>query len=188
MNCNSNTGRFPYAPSPQATPRMVDSASGELKTCFGNSVESFCVRRNTPPFGSSMSSPKRILPASSCRPARKVLFTVSPMRYLPAGRISFSIFGGGFLTLASSSFGEGFSLFSASLYSRQTRSLFPLSTRAYCCSLITPVLISWFFQPLSGSNFSSSPNPPPLQKSFWSSELVCLDRRSILTQKKNGPP
>ena len=26
---------------PQAIPRMVDSASGELKTCCGNSVESF---------------------------------------------------------------------------------------------------------------------------------------------------
>src|SRR6266496_942949 len=58
MNCSSNTGRFPYAARPQPTPRMVDSASGELKTCLGNSVESFCVRRNTPPFGSSMSSPK----------------------------------------------------------------------------------------------------------------------------------
>ena len=41
---------------------MVDSASGELKTCFGNSVESFWVRRKTPPFGSSTSSPKMMRP------------------------------------------------------------------------------------------------------------------------------
>src|SRR5216110_3556460 len=77
---------------------MVDSASGELKTCLGNSVESFCVRRNTPPFGSSMSSPKRIRRGSSSRPARKVLFTVSPIRYFPGGRICLSTFGGGLLT------------------------------------------------------------------------------------------
>ncbi len=90
MNCTSNTGRFPYAARPQATPRIVDSASGELKTCFGNSVESFCVRRNTPPFGSSMSSPKRIRRGSSSKPARKVLFTVSPIRYFP-GRQNFLV-------------------------------------------------------------------------------------------------
>ncbi len=35
MNCSSKTGRFPYEARPQATPRIVDSASGELKTCFG---------------------------------------------------------------------------------------------------------------------------------------------------------
>src|SRR6266700_1623488 len=93
MNCSSKTGRFPYAAKPQATPRMVDSARGELKTWFENSVESFCVRRNTPPFGSSMSSPKRIRRGSSSKPARKVLFTVSPIRYFPGGRISLSIFG-----------------------------------------------------------------------------------------------
>src|SRR5213075_2029793 len=68
MNCSSNTGRFPYAASPHATPRIVDSASGELKTCFGNSVDSFWVRRNTPPFGSSMSSPNKIRSGSSSRP------------------------------------------------------------------------------------------------------------------------
>src|SRR6476661_6667423 len=72
---------------------MVDSARGELKTCLGNSVESFCVRRNTPPLGSSMSSPNRMRPGSCSKPARSVLFTVSPMRYFPGGRISFWIFG-----------------------------------------------------------------------------------------------
>src|SRR5439155_23797126 len=107
----------------QATPRMVDSARGELKTWFGNSVESFCVRRNTPPFGSSMSSPKRIRRASSSKPTRNVLFTVSPIRYFPGGRISLSIFGGGLVTLVRSSLGDGFSAFSASAYSRRTGSL-----------------------------------------------------------------
>src|SRR5438046_10624530 len=97
---------------------MVDSARGELKTWFENSVESFCVRRNTPPFGSSMSSPKRIRRGSSSKPARKVLFTVSPIRYFPGGRISLSIFGGGLVTFARSSLGEGSSAFSASLYSQ----------------------------------------------------------------------
>ena len=41
---------------------IVDSARGELKTCFGKSVESFWVRRKTPPFGSSTSSPKMMRP------------------------------------------------------------------------------------------------------------------------------
>src|SRR5438132_521145 len=72
---------------------MVDSASGELKTCFGNSVESFCVNRNTPPFGSSTSSPKITRRESSFSPRRNVLFTVSPIRYLPGGKTSLSIFG-----------------------------------------------------------------------------------------------
>ena len=65
---------------------MVDSASGELKTCSGNSVESFCVRRKTPPFGSSTSSPKMMRSASFVRPARKVWLTTSPIRYLPGGQ------------------------------------------------------------------------------------------------------
>src|SRR5437870_13703173 len=98
---------------------MVDSASGELKTCLGNSVESFWVSRNTPPFGSSMSSPKMTRRGSSSRPRRKVLFTVSPIRYLPGGKISLSIFGSAPVTFASSSFGEGSSAFSASAYSRR---------------------------------------------------------------------
>ena len=38
---------------------------------FGNSVESFCVRRKTPPLGSSMSSPKIIRPESFVRPSTK---------------------------------------------------------------------------------------------------------------------
>ena len=156
MNCSSNTGRFPYAARPQATPRMVDSASGELKTCFGNSVESFCVRRNTPPFGSSMSSPKRTRRASSSKPARKVLFTVSPIRYFPGGRTSFSIFGGGFMTLARSSLGEGSSAFSPWLYSRRTRSLISLSRLANSSAIMRPSPMSWSVQHLSGSNFSSS--------------------------------
>ena len=93
MNCSSKTGRFPYEARPQATPRMVDSASGELKTCFGNSVESFWVSRKTPPFGSSMSSPKIMRRGSSSSPARKVLLTVSPIRYFPGGKISSVYFG-----------------------------------------------------------------------------------------------
>ena len=156
MNCTSNTGRFPYAARPHATPMIVDSARGELKTCLGNSVESFWVRRNTPPFGSSISSPKRIRRASSSRPRRNVLFTVSPMRYFPGGRISLSLFGGGAVTLARSSFGEGSSAFSASLYSRRIRSLTSSSNFPYCSAVISPSSISRSFQPFSGSNFSSA--------------------------------
>ena len=142
MNCSSNTGRFPYAARPHATPRMVDSASGELKTCFGNSVESFCVRRNTPPFGSSMSSPNRIRRRSSSRPRRKVLFTVSPMRYFPGDRISLSIFGGGLVTLVRSSLGDGSSAFSALLYSRRIRSLISLSSFANSSTVMIPSSMS----------------------------------------------
>src|SRR2546423_2662968 len=123
MNCNSNTGRFPYAAKPHATPRIVDSARGELKTCLGNSVESFWVRRNTPPFGSSISSPKRIRRVSFSRPSRNVLFTVSPMRYFPGGRISLSLFGGGAVKLARSSVGGGSLAFLASLFYRRISSL-----------------------------------------------------------------
>ena len=142
MNCTSNTGRFPYAARPQATPRMVDSARGELKTWLGNSVESFCVRRNTPPFGSSMSSPKRMRPGSSSKPARKVLFTVSPIRYFPGGRISLSVFGVGLATLARSSLGEGSSAFSASAYSRRMRSLISFSSFENSSAVIIPSSIS----------------------------------------------
>ena len=142
MNCSSKTGRFPYAARPQATPRIVDSASGELKTCFGKSVESFWVRRNTPPFGSSMSSPKMMRRGSSSRPACNVLLTVSPIRYFPGGKISLSILGGDLATLARSSLGDASSAFSASLYSLRTRSLTSLSSFVNSSAVITPSAIS----------------------------------------------
>ena len=142
INCSSKTGRLPYAARPQATPRIVDSARGELNTCFGNSVESLCVRRNTPPFGSSMSSPNTMRRESSSRPARNVLFTVSPMRYFPGGRISLLSFGGDSLRLPSKSLGDGFSAFSASVYSRRMRSLTSLSSFANSSAVITSSWIS----------------------------------------------
>ena len=142
INCSSNTGRLPYAARPHATPRIVDSARGELNTCFENSVESFCVRRNTPPFGSSMSSPNRMRRESSSRPARRVLFTVSPMRYFPGGRISLLSLGADLLTLASNSLGDGSSAFSASAYLRRIRSLTSLSSFANSSAVIAPSSIN----------------------------------------------
>src|SRR5207247_2343498 len=112
----------------------------------------------SPPLGDSRCSPKRIRRGSSSRPARKVLFTVSPMRYFPGGRISFSIFGGGFVTLVRSSLGDGSSAFSASLYSRRIRSLISLLSLAKSSAVIMPSWISCSFQHLSGSNFSRSRN------------------------------
>src|SRR5207244_2447204 len=153
MNCSSNTGRFPYAARPHATPRIVDSARGELNTCFGNSVESFCVRRNTPPFGSSMSSPNRMRRGSSSRPTRNVLFTVSPMRYFPGGRISLLTFAGDLLTLESNSLGEGSSVFSASAYSRRMRSLTSLSSLATLLERLRRCVLS----PLHVLSFDSAP-------------------------------
>ena len=163
MNCSSKTGRLPYAARPHATPRMVDSASGELKTCFGNSVESFCVSRKTPPLGSSISSPNMIRPGSSSRPRRKVLLIVSPIRYLPGGRSSLSIFGRAPVTFASNSLGEGSSAFSASAYSWRTRSLISLSSLANSSPVKRPSSMRRSFQHLTGSHFSSACNSSALR-------------------------
>src|SRR6266436_5483390 len=139
---------------------MVDSASGELKTCFGNSVESFCVNLKTPPFGSSMSSPKMTRRESSSSPSRRVLFTVSPIRYLPGGRISLSIFGSAPLTFASSSFGDGSSAFSASVYSLRMRSLISLSIFTNSSAVSAPSAINFSCQHLTGAPFHC--NPPKM--------------------------
>ena len=92
---------------------MVDSASGELNTWPGKSVVSFCVSRNTPPFGSSTSSPKMMRPGSASRPARSVRLIRSPMRYLPGLNSSSHRSGDGPSVSTNNSSARGFSAASA---------------------------------------------------------------------------
>ncbi len=90
INCNSKTGRFPYEASPHATPRMVDSASGELKTCFGKFGGKF--------LRQAEDAALRIFDVFAENDAARVFFEastqrlvdVSPIRYLPGGNTSSS--------------------------------------------------------------------------------------------------